>query len=104
MTHVAVKLNAMRPDILPEITRFVYVAGVNLTVQVYREGTGWLAWHIETGCWGYGVTIECAVRDIALMLANEHDWFVVGEGSRMYLHGRMYERRAAIQKTFGGAA
>lgn len=104
MTAVAVKFNPMRPDLMPEITRFTTVAGVTLTVQMCREGSGWLAWHIETGCWGYGVTIECAMRDITLMLANDHDWYCMGEGARQYLYGRMYERRAAIQRTFGGAA
>ena len=92
----------LRPDILPDVLRFVVVSGKQLAVGVVREDHGYSATHIATGCWGYGETIDAALKDIALMLANDAEWFCHGEGARMYLHGRAYQRRAAIQAVFGG--
>ena len=85
---------------LPDVTRFVTVAGKTLAVSVTEEDSGILATHLDTGCWGYGETVEGAMHDIALMLENDREWYCTGEGSRMYLHGRMYDRRAAIQRVF----
>lgn len=97
-----VSIHPIRPDVLPQMTRFVVVAGVTFTVQMHKERGKWLAWHDATRCWGYAATVDGALEDIALMLANERDWWCDGEGSRMYLYGRQFERRAAVQKAFGG--
>lgn len=97
-----VAVHPVCPDVSPQVTRFVQLAGVSFTIRVTREGDRWLAWHEATGCWGYAGTITGAMEDITLMLANERDWYCTGEGARLYLHGRMHERRAAVQKAFGG--
>lgn len=98
---MSVTVHHIRPDVLPQMTRFVQVAGVSFTVHVTKEEGSWLAWHDETGCWGWAPTVDAALEDVALMLSNDKDWFCDGEGSRLYLYGRAYQRRAAVQLAFG---
>ena len=97
-------VHPIRPDILPDDTRHVTVGGKTLPVSVTFEDHGYLATHGETGCWGYGPTVDEALADVALMLANDRDWYCFGTGKTLYLYGRAYHRRAAIQKVFGEGA
>ena len=99
----AVAVHAGWLPTLPDLTRFVEVAGKHLSVAVHKHDGKYVAMHHPTKCWGYGPTIDAALSDVALMLANDRDWYCHGEGARLYLHGRMYERRAAIQRAFGEA-
>ena len=94
----------LRPDVLPTTTTHVTVGGTTLPVSVTAEDHGYLATHAETGCWGYGDSVDAALDDLVLMLANDREFYCFGAGKDLYLYGRMFARRAAVQKTFGVTA
>ena len=94
----------LRPDVLPLETHHVTVGGTTLPVSVTAEDGGYLATHADTGCWGYGDSVERALDDLVLMLANDREWYCFGAGKTLYMWGRSFERRAAVQKTFGVTA
>lgn len=93
-------LTPLRPDILPQTTRFVEVDGTALAVGITEEDHGWLATHTASGCWGYGPTVEDALADCGRMLREDKRWYLEGEGSRMVLYGAAYDRRERIWKVF----
>lgn len=93
----------LRPDLLPDYTRHVEVAGKVWPVSITEENHGWLATHQATGCWGYGATVEAAMADCQDMMDADRRWYVDGEGARLYLHGAAFARRARVQACFGEA-
>jgi hypothetical protein len=91
----------LRPDTLPDATRHVEIAGRTLPVSITQEDHGYLATHMDTGCWGYGDTADAALADIALMLEKDRAFYLEGPCAGMEMPGVLMKRRAALRRTFG---
>ena len=87
--------------VLPDVVRFVEVAGLTLAVVLTRTERGYVATHLRTGVWGYGATADDAVADCGDALAHERRWYLDEAGAYLDLSAGERAKRAAIREVFG---
>lgn len=98
MTALAVHLGWL--STLPDATQHIDVAGVTVPVSVTAEDHGYSVTHMDTGCWGYGETVDDALADCRDMLMEGKAFYIDGPCAHIELPPSVAKRRAAFRAVF----